>query len=414
MANLPENSIWENVYQIEVTDPVLGGPTGTTNVPLKNLTNRTKYLKDHVDALEPEVAALVGADLENRLLVLEGANLPDRVSDLETNDTLISNRIASIVGAATGLKHCIVTAKRSFTSPANDGGQTFLNNTVLTGSSKKVVINASADEPLVLSISGGYGLDGAKNYYFYLDADVEIPFSTTTAFLLVADFDANFQTFSWLMEPFITPVISYNEPTTASNGTYWYDLTREQTFKRIAGIWTATNRLIVAKINDPDDIVEYYPWFGKSMMTLYGRGPVPAGTIHTFAGDILKIPTGYLLANGGAISRTLYSDLFYAIGTTYGVGDGSTTFNLPDLRGEFIRGLDNARGVDTGRTLGSAQTDMFKSHIHTMKKFNRAIGTGAGFFAMDDNGTDGSENTEATGGTETRPRNIAMNYIIKF
>ncbi len=66
-------------------------------------------------------------------------------------------------------------------------------------------------------------------------------------------------------------------------------------------------------------------------------------------------PAGWLKANGSAISRTAYSALFAVIGTTYGVGDGSTTFNLPDLRGEFIRGYDDSRGVDAGRTLGSAQ-----------------------------------------------------------
>lgn len=66
-------------------------------------------------------------------------------------------------------------------------------------------------------------------------------------------------------------------------------------------------------------------------------------------------PAGYLKANGALISRATYANLFAAIGTTFGVGDGLTTFALPDLRGEFLRGFDDARGVDTGRTLGSAQ-----------------------------------------------------------
>jgi microcystin-dependent protein len=77
-------------------------------------------------------------------------------------------------------------------------------------------------------------------------------------------------------------------------------------------------------------------------------------------------PTGYLKANGAAVSRTTYSALFAAIGTTYGSGDGSTTFNVPDLRGEFIRGLDDGRGVDTGRTLGSFQADQLESHTHAV------------------------------------------------
>lgn len=66
-------------------------------------------------------------------------------------------------------------------------------------------------------------------------------------------------------------------------------------------------------------------------------------------------PTGFLKANGAAVSRTTYAALFAAIGTTFGAGDGSTTFNLPDLRGEFLRGFDDGRGIDSGRVFGSRQ-----------------------------------------------------------
>lgn len=125
-------------------------------------------------------------------------------------------------------------------------------------------------------------------------------------------------------------------------------------------------------------------------------------------------PTGWLKCNGAAISRTLYARLFGIIGTTYGAGDGSTTFNLPDFRGEFIRGLDDGRGVDSSRTLGSAQPDDFKSHSHNFD----ASSTNS---AIDENrycvggGTARSTKTFSyTGGTETRPRNQAALYIIKF
>ena len=90
-----------------------------------------------------------------------------------------------------------------------------------------------------------------------------------------------------------------------------------------------------------------------------------------------SLPTGWLKANGAAVSRTTYSNLFAAIGTTYGVGDGSTTFNIPDLRGEFIRGWDDGRGVDSGRTLGSWQDDMFEEHNHILgTRTNISIGGG--------------------------------------
>jgi len=75
-------------------------------------------------------------------------------------------------------------------------------------------------------------------------------------------------------------------------------------------------------------------------------------------------PAGYLKRNGAAVSRTTYARLFAKIGTTYGAGDGSTTFNLPDGRGVFDRGLDDGRGLDPGRTLGSYQESANLSHAH--------------------------------------------------
>ena len=135
---------------------------------------------------------------------------------------------------------------------------------------------------------------------------------------------------------------------------------------------------------------------------------VPAGTVIAFAGA--ATPAGYLLCDGSQQSRTTYAALFAVVGTTYGAGDGSTTFNLPDLRGEFVRGLDSGRGVDSGRALGSFQADEIKAHTHT-------VTTGGTGSAIDGGGDrdsdDGTQATSSFGGVETRPRNIAMNYIVK-
>ncbi|HGJ8967688.1 phage tail-collar fiber domain-containing protein [Pseudomonas aeruginosa] len=89
---------------------------------------------------------------------------------------------------------------------------------------------------------------------------------------------------------------------------------------------------------------------------------VPAGAVMAFA--MIGPPAGYLKANGAAISRTTYAALFAVLGTYYGAGDGSTTFNLPDYRGEFLRGLDDGRGVDPGRVLGTNQASQNLSHVH--------------------------------------------------
>lgn len=91
---------------------------------------------------------------------------------------------------------------------------------------------------------------------------------------------------------------------------------------------------------------------------------IPPGALLPFMGS--AVPAGYLLANGAAVSRQSFAALFAAIGTTYGAGNGSTTFNIPDTRGVCLRGLDNGRGLDPGRTLGSYQADGYASHAHGM------------------------------------------------
>jgi microcystin-dependent protein len=123
-------------------------------------------------------------------------------------------------------------------------------------------------------------------------------------------------------------------------------------------------------------------------------------------------PTGYIKANGAAVSRTTYADLFTAIGTTYGAGDGSSTFNVPDLRGEFMRSWDDARGIDNGRNFGSSQADELKAHTHT---FSTHYNTGAGGVPLQGTSSPtGTVTTSSTGGTETRPRNIAFLACIKY
>lgn len=87
------------------------------------------------------------------------------------------------------------------------------------------------------------------------------------------------------------------------------------------------------------------------------------GTIFFVADD--AAPEGSLICDGRLLSRTTYAALFAKLGTTYGAGDGSTTFQLPDYRGEFLRGWDGGRGVDAGRVRGSFQTDQNKTHTHT-------------------------------------------------
>lgn len=183
---------------------------------------------------------------------------------------------------------------------------------------------------------------------------------------------------------------------------------------------------------------------------------IPAGTVVYAAGS--TTPTGWLKANGALISRSTYSDLFTAIGTTFGVGDGSTTFALPDLRGEFIRGWADGRAPgwsESDRVFGSFQDQAFLSHNHGVNDPSHAHGVfdpghvhNFGYEvptrANNDIDTQGSNgirfalnssavpNTaisgtgigifgqftgitiQGNGGNETRSRNIALLAIIKY
>ena len=137
---------------------------------------------------------------------------------------------------------------------------------------------------------------------------------------------------------------------------------------------------------------------------------IPAGAVMPFAMN--SVPSGWLGADGTAVSRSTYAALFAEISTLYGVGDGSTTFNLPDLRGYFVRGSGtNVDGTVSG-TFAAKQADELKSHTHTMYIQGTFTGSSTNVARFSDIGT-GSSTTQATGGTETRPKNIAMLYCIK-
>lgn len=229
-----------------------------------------------------------------------------------------------------------------------------------------------------------------------------------------------------------------------------------------------TNGFIVAE-RDPESV--YTTPVGR-------QSPLKAGLIMAWPSD--TVPPGWLECDGSAVSRSQYADLFAAIGTTYGAGDGSTTFNLPDYRGYFLRGQDGGAGVDpnaatrtnrgdgqTGDKVGTKQTDAYAQHNHSMTHthsidhdhpsvntssvehshnvtldrkttigsgphFGWANTTGAGLGQTSypsephshshsvnlpnytgTSGPSSASNTGNSGGSETRPKNIYVKWIIK-
>ena len=162
---------------------------------------------------------------------------------------------------------------------------------------------------------------------------------------------------------------------------------------------------------------------------------VPAGAIMDFA--MSTPPTGWLVCDGTAVSRVTYASLYAAVGTTWGPGDGVTTFNLPDFRGRFRRTWDNGAGNDPARTFASVQADGFASHTHIQNAHNHidsghthiisgingAVSAAGGAVnagiaaSTTGNGVANIQNTTAvnqtTGGAETRPKNYAVQTCIR-
>jgi len=179
----------------------------------------------------------------------------------------------------------------------------------------------------------------------------------------------------------------------------------------------------------------------------------PAGTIVAFGGPKDKVPPGWELCDGRALDPLApeYAALFQAIGTAHG-GDGASSFHLPDYRGMFLRGVDDGRGMDpdadtrtaavtgsgnVGDRVGSVQSDTYERHHHTLVRpvSGHGVGigkinapcqvacqpevyswhryeAGEGFIMPED--PDAVRAAPLGGGVETRPRNAAVNFIIKL
>ena len=173
----------------------------------------------------------------------------------------------------------------------------------------------------------------------------------------------------------------------------------------------------------------------------------PAGMVSPFAGPVDNIPEGWLLCDGSEISRTEYANLYNTIGVCWGIGDGATTFNLPDLRGMFLRGVSgdsendpdaenrivlNDNGGNTGNNVGSYQGDAIRNitgAVHNNIQGHAEWGSSSeGALEWTDAKGDASWEDNTWGysgitfdasrvvpvGGDNRPKNVYVNYIIKY
>ena len=306
MANLPETPQWEEgIYQIEVSDPVLGGPDGISNRQGKQLASRTLYLKQQVEK--------------------GGSDLAKHIAAADPHTQYAPKASPTFTGTPTA------------PTPAN------------SDNSKKLATTEFVAKALAaLAGSAPETLDTLKELADALGND---PNFATTVLNKLAEKLAKDQ-----------------------NG---------------------------ADIPDPALFVKNLGLGEGSALPVGVPIPWPSATP----------PTGWLKCNGAAFTASQYPKLALAY----------PALRLPDLRGEFIRGWDDGRGVDSGRILLSSQNHLFASHGHWFDKYY-ALQTGfdptGGQFivtadALGELITGNSNSTVSVGGSETRPRNIAFNYIVR-
>lgn len=173
----------------------------------------------------------------------------------------------------------------------------------------------------------------------------------------------------------------------------------------------------------------------------FNASPIPAGFVIPFAGPAENIPAGWMLCDGRSVSRSDFANLYNAIGVAWGTGNGTTTFNIPDMRGMFLRGvagsdttgdpdanlrLANANGGNSGNSVGSYQGDGIRNIVATFNgpegdvSFSGAVyrysygGHGTSRSDWDNTiyGFDASRVVPV--GSDNRPKNVAVNYIIKY
>lgn len=317
MANLPETPQWEEgIYQIEVSDPVLGGPDGISNRQGKQLASRTLYLKQQVEK--------------------GGSDLAKHIAAADPHTQYAPKASPTFTGTPTA------------PTPAN------------SDNSKKLATTEFVAKALAaLAGSAPETLDTLKELADALGND---PNFATTVLNKLAEKLAKDQ-----------------------NG---------------------------ADIPDPALFVKNLGLGEGSALPVGVPVPWPSATP----------PTGWLKCNGAAFSAEEYPELAKAYPTN----------KLPDLRGEFIRGWDDGRGVDSGRGLLSLQSSQNLSHSHddlgsmglsavgvpgtTSVYAKKYYGSNEGYQTRPAGGWSGSASgltSLESGGNESRPRNVAFNYIVR-
>ncbi|MFQ2530248.1 tail fiber protein [Aeromonas caviae] len=403
MANLQEVVSWDTgVYQLETSDPVLGGPGGTSNKQAQALANRTAYLKKHMDDLEG------------------GTTAAGKANKLTTARTI------AVAGDVTGQASFDGSGNISITA-------TYKNSGVVAGTYRSVTVDAKGNvtagsNPTTLS---GYGITDALPATGTAAAAQKL--ATARTITLAGDItgQANFDG-----SGNISITATYKNSGVAA-GTY-----RSVTVDAKGNITAGTNptTLVGYGITDAVSSTQYATEATKGIAAAATQAEVDAGTDDSKFVTAKKLmaaltkdiaangypagapipwpletpPDGYLMMTGQSFSAATYPKLALAY----------PALVLPDMRAEFIRGWDAGRGVDVGRGVNTWQVDDNRAHNHQMKGLpNNGGGVVAGVYqatrVYSHSGAGGTAEylsvhyPEASGGSEARPRNRSFNYIVR-
>ena len=562
MANLTETNRWEaGIYQLETSDPVMGGPNGIDNRAPRELANRTLWLKTELAKAVAQIGAnqteaaqtyalktgqiTAGAGLTgggtlaaNRTISLgQPADLTETSESVAVSNTH-SHKLPRASSTARGIVRVANTLTGTATDDAlsaamgkkladeklgNSGDQTITDGTLTVGRANtwnKIIMpsgrgnwifetNPTAAENVADSIRFNFkfeepgkkikalrfhaiGTDGETvAYQSWVAAKAAEAAAGKADTKKLTEEDLNSITFPGIYGQrlnvnataernyptrkagsLLSMPSAYNSDTDIASHQIYIPFDADEIWRRgkdYSGNWTAWAKITVS----PAELEGAVRTAAGQAVLLAGaqtaRGvktfsdglktatpaatsndtsvattefvrhavdsSLPSGAVMYFA--MQAAPLGWLKADGSAVSRTQYPALFAAIGTTFGVGDGRTTFNLPDLRGEFVRGWDGGRNIDPGRAFGSAQGDAIRNITGAIdtginsghQLFDEATATGAlaisqrRWKAWTSDTQDGRNNPSAFDfdasrvvptAAENRPRNIALLACIKI
>lgn len=387
----PEDATFtDQIYRIDASDPVLGWDGTDENVSneqASQLIENDIYLKYRVDQQQ---AGGVDDNSLTRLKMKNGV-LPQGIP---RNSVMYGTYATPVSGASSGqgLPNLIHI----------DGG----------------VVKC---RPFGASFAAGYDTKGPVDYYGGVSSVTDV--IDITAVNGQANVLADYIIATGVTRVIMTNgAVSYSvvAPSSPSNGDYWYSMTEEKMFLRSGGAWTDVQAIHIGTIARTPGPSYTAPFTYQYRRDLNMFSAIPAGTVQMHAGA--SVPEGWLLCNGAELEVADYPRLFAAIGYTWGGDVDNALFQVPDMRGEFVRGLDDSRGIDSGRALGSSQS----ASIKLPEQLRRASAnfategtpdTGDKMAYMSDSNIP-AYGSDATGypasGTETRPRNIALKFIIKY